>query len=342
MSVINKMLRDLDASARPRDETLGHATPMTGTRTVSARPMPGSAPTWAKRTQFLAFVVLLLIALVVVAELVFGVSSWFRGAPARAPVELALPVAAVKPEPPVSAAATPAAIAIAVVTPAASEPSKTAPMPVTKPVAQAQPQQHVTAAHEKAPSLVTAVTASAPPAANAPVTAAVRSPSPSDIVDDAQKLWERGAREAALQLLRDRVDVPNPLGPALGSTATLWLWASELTRMELAQGRAQEALQRLVRLEPWLSGHAVAWATRGNVAQRLARHGESAQAYLAALALRPDEPRWMLGAAVSLAADGQTAAATEWARRVQARGAMNPEIAAYLRQQGVALPQTVP
>ena len=107
--------------------------------------------------------------------------------------------------------------------------------------------------------------------------------------------------------------------------------------MEMAQGRVAQTLEMLTRLEPALSGVADIWALRGSAAQRLGRHQESAAAYQMALRLRPNEPRWLLGAAVSLAAQGQLAAATELAEKARAGGAVSPEVAAYLRQLGVTL-----
>ena len=53
--------------------------------------------------------------------------------------------------------------------------------------------------------------------------------------------------------------------------------------------------------------------------------------------MKPDEPRWMLGAAVSLAAQGQTAAAGELAEKARGMGAVRPEVANYLRQLGVVI-----
>ncbi len=113
--------------------------------------------------------------------------------------------------------------------------------------------------------------------------------------------------------------------------------ARELARMELAQGRVSQALELLTRLEPALSGVADVWALRGNAAQRLGRHSESVAAYLMALKLRPNEARWMLGAAISLAIQGQMAEAAELAEKARAGGALSPEVAAYLRQLGVPL-----
>jgi Flp pilus assembly protein TadD len=125
--------------------------------------------------------------------------------------------------------------------------------------------------------------------------------------------------------------------PSSGNPSVLAALARELARMELAEGQVSQALAMLTGLEPALSGFADVWALRGSAAQRLGRHQESASAYLMALKLRPNEARWMLGAAVSLAAQGQTAAAAELAEKARAGGVLSPEVATYLRQLGVPL-----
>jgi cytochrome c-type biogenesis protein CcmH/NrfG len=76
---------------------------------------------------------------------------------------------------------------------------------------------------------------------------------------------------------------------------------------------------------------------RGNAAQRLGRHQDSVQAYTTALQIRPNEQRWLLGAAVSLAALGQTNNAAEWAAKARALGPISKEVQSYLRQAGVPL-----
>lgn len=156
----------------------------------------------------------------------------------------------------------------------------------------------------------------------------------------AQSLWNSGSHEAAIDLLREALtsaERANAAGTSAGDNSVLASLARELARMELAEGRVIQSLEMLTRLEPALSGVADIWAIRGNAAQRLGRHPESAAAYLMALKLRPGEPRWMLGAAVSLAAQGQTAAAAELAEKARAGGALSPEVATYLRQLGVPL-----
>jgi MSHA biogenesis protein MshN len=111
----------------------------------------------------------------------------------------------------------------------------------------------------------------------------------------------------------------------------------ELVRMELAEGRTAQALTLLTHLEPVVNTQPDLWAVRGNAAQRLGRHAEAVSAYQAALKLRGNEPRWMLGAAVSLAIQGHTAEATDLAEQARTLGPVSADMRGYLRQLGVAL-----
>jgi MSHA biogenesis protein MshN len=156
----------------------------------------------------------------------------------------------------------------------------------------------------------------------------------------AQNLWNAGSKEAAMELLRDAVAAIErakasgtlPLdSPALPSLVR------ELARMELAEGRASQVLDLLIRLEPLVSGQADLWAVRGNAAQRLGQHQQASNAYLAALKLRPNEPRWMLGAAVSLAAQGQMVAAAALTDKARMTGSVSPEVLNYMKQLGVPI-----
>ena len=156
----------------------------------------------------------------------------------------------------------------------------------------------------------------------------------------AQSLWKSGSRQASMGLLREALaaaERANPVGTPSADHSELVLLARELARMDLILGQPGSALALLRRLEPALFGFADVWAIRGNAAQRLGRHQESATAYLMALKLRPNEPRWMLGAAVSLAAQGQIGKATELAEKARISGVLSLEVATYLRQLGVNL-----
>jgi Flp pilus assembly protein TadD len=133
--------------------------------------------------------------------------------------------------------------------------------------------------------------------------------------------------------LREALDVAEP---SRNHAATA-LIARELARLEIAANRPQAAVDLLRRLEPSLGDDAEALAVRGNAEQRLALHAQAAASYLAALRLRPTEGRWMLGAAISLAAGGDLAAAQAWVDQARERGAVTPPIAAYLQQLGLAV-----
>ena len=166
--------------------------------------------------------------------------------------------------------------------------------------------------------------------------AAQRQAAAGEALSQAQALWTAGSREAAIELMSEAVTVAERGANPAGSTVLVSL-VRELARMELAEGQVIRVLDMLTRLEPAIAGQADLWAVRGNAAQRLGRHQDSANAYLRALGLRPEEPRWMLGAAVSLAAQGQTVAAMDLAEKARTRGAVSREVAAYLRQLGVPL-----
>ena len=180
-----------------------------------------------------------------------------------------------------------------------------------------------------------------------PTAAAVAAPQPQqarspvlEALAQAQSLWQSGSRQASMSLLREALAVAeraNPVGLPSADHSELVLLARELARTNLILGQPGPALALLRRLEPALFGFADVWAVRGNAAQRLGRHQESATAYLMALKLRPNEPRWMLGAAVSLAAQGKIGKATELAEKARIGGVLSVEVAAYLRQLGVNL-----
>jgi tetratricopeptide (TPR) repeat protein len=156
----------------------------------------------------------------------------------------------------------------------------------------------------------------------------------------AQSLWNAGSHDAAADLLQQALTLAERSAnsaPSVANTQLLAGLAREQARMQLADGRPQAALEGLTRLEPLLGREADAWAMRGNAAQRLGRHQDSVQAYSTALQLRPNEQRWLLGAAVSLAALGQTANASDMATKARALGPISKEVQAYLRQAGVRL-----
>jgi tetratricopeptide (TPR) repeat protein len=156
-----------------------------------------------------------------------------------------------------------------------------------------------------------------------------------DILAQAQALWSQSDQVGALALVQGAITHLEQI-PAADNTA-LANMAREHTRMALAMENPQAALSTLVRLESQLSTVADIWALRGNLNQRLGQHPRAVQAYLASLALRPNEPRWMLGAAVSLAIQGQIGPASEWTEKARLAGGLRTDVANYLRQLGVEI-----
>jgi hypothetical protein len=162
----------------------------------------------------------------------------------------------------------------------------------------------------------------------------------NDALQRAQSLWNAGSREAAIDWLQEAIAVAErngapPAGPS-GNPVLLPL-VRELTRMQLAEARFSAVWDLLSRLEPQLGTVPDLWAIRGNAAQRLGRHQDSVHSYMVALQSRPDEQRWLLAAAVSLAALGQITSATEMAEKARAVGVVSKDVLAYLRQLGVVL-----
>ncbi|MDE2616964.1 MAG: hypothetical protein KGL73_08070 [Burkholderiales bacterium] len=361
MSVINKMLRDLDArradGAVPDYPRQASPAAMQGTASVVTSAQRRSSAPW------LLAVLLLLTA---------GAAVYWRlepGAPAvPTPAPAELPAS-----PPMPAASAPEPVASAAVEPAIAVSEGAAVVPV-EPVAAAEPvvgrkkkrraeadeaEAKISAAAERKerlrkerisssiPDPVTPAPATAKTEAAALLPSATASASATSLalqrrqslaqetLAQVQLLWNAGSREPALELVREAVTAVERSQPV--DAPLLAQLVREQVRMELVQGRPAAVLSLLGRLEPVLSGQADLWAVRGNAAQRLGRHQEAVQAYLAALQLRTGEPRWMLGAAVSLAALGQLDAAARQAEQARALGPVSPEVLAYLRQAGVLL-----
>ena len=168
-----------------------------------------------------------------------------------------------------------------------------------------------------------------------PASAPMRQVAADETVRVARGLWNEGARSAALETLREAL----ASAEAARNTRAVVPLVRELARLQVADNHAQTGLDLLKRLENLLIDDADAWALRGNAEQRLALHNEAAESYLAALRLRPIEGKWMIGAAISLAASGRQDDARVWVERARERGAVTPTIAAYLQQLGIAARQ---
>jgi len=107
-----------------------------------------------------------------------------------------------------------------------------------------------------------------------------------------------------------------------------------LARLQLIQHQAGPAYQTLSAEPPFsnpddLELHDLLAVTL----QRLGRHQEAVQHYLDCLRSDPDEPRWLIGRAISLQALGQPAQAALAYSRALELGALTPEQEAFVRGQ---------
>ena len=345
MSVVNRMLQDIDR----RRTVAGIETPNAHTDIRSVASRSRRAPL-VRRAVWVA-------ALLIAAGAI-GLSVW-REVPNRGPESAVLPASTAFANQSAIQRLSPSAPAPVVAAPAASVPvepiEKSASEPVKpQPQQQAQEQARHDAAQPSAETLklslkLSALVADVQPrqlTATAPLPTRKAAPSTTTIftlparqvaadetVLAARGMWNEGARAAALATLREALAESET---TRNNRATLVL-ARELARLEVADNHAEDALNLLRRLEPVLGEDADAWALRGNAEQRLAMHAEAAQSYLAALRLRPTEGKWMIGAAISLAAVGKLDEAKAWVDRARERGAITPTISAYLQQLGIAM-----
>ncbi|MBC7618988.1 MAG: hypothetical protein H7293_08380 [Candidatus Saccharibacteria bacterium] len=126
---------------------------------------------------------------------------------------------------------------------------------------------------------------------------------------------------------------------ALGDPLDLFAF-DEITRIlkrNIGVAAVPESRKLLTRSEPQLGIAPDLWAIRGNASQRLDRLQDSVHAYMAPLQSRHNEQRWLLRAAVPLAALGQISSAGEMAEKARMVGVVSPDVLAYLRQMGVSL-----
>ena len=289
MSVINKVLRDLDqrlASKRtnPLQQSAAPGSPLRlDTRSILAKGRKENPPLWQ-------VLVVGGITLFIVGQAVWW---WVKPAPIAPPPPMPIP----RLQPVV---ATPPAPIVAV----------SAPIPASAPIL------------ASAPAVVTS--APAQPAASASKAIAAL-PKP---------IQPKAAASAAGTASAATPPQPKPSASASADATALAL--RDAVRQQLARGDYTGIWNTLGHLEESPKNSDL-WAIRANAAQRLGRHQECVHAYLVALEANPNEPRWLLGAAVSLAALGKTTQASEMAERARGLAPINKDVLNYLRQSGVSL-----
>lgn len=284
MSVINKVLRDLDqrlASKRtnPLQQSAAPGSPLRlDTRSILAKGRKENPPLWQ-------VLVVGSITLFIVGQAVWW---WVKPAPIAPPPPMPIP----RLQPVV---ATPPAPIVAV----------SAPIPAS------------------APAVVTS--APAQPASASKAIAALPKP-----------IQPKAAASATGTASAATPPQPKPSASASASADATALALRDAVRQQLARGDYTGIWNTLGHLEESPKNSDL-WAIRANAAQRLGRHQECVHAYLVALEANPNEPRWLLGAAVSLAALGKTTQASEMAERARGLAPINKDVLNYLRQSGVSL-----
>ena len=289
MSVINKVLRDLDqrlASKRtnPLQQSAAPGSPLRlDTRSILAKGRKENPPLWQ-------VLVVGGITLFIVGQAVWW---WVKPAPIAPPPPMPIP----RLQPVV---ATPPAPIVAV----------SAPIPASVPIP------------ASAPAVVTSAPAQPAVSASKAIAALPKPIQPKAAASAA------GTASAATP--------PQPKPSASASADTTALALRDAVRQQLARGDYTGIWNTLGHLEESPKNSDL-WAIRANAAQRLGRHQECVHAYLVALEANPNEPRWLLGAAVSLAALGKTTQASEMAERARGLAPINKDVLNYLRQSGVSL-----
>ncbi len=380
MSVINKMLRDLD---HRQAATSPGATPQSGGNATVRGVSPVGATDHSARRSRLRVGLGVLAGLTALAALAWFAMDELDLRAGSAP-QVALSVA---PPPALAPSAQAPVQAADVVAPAAGVSQAAASQPVS-PASAVQGEMvlrmeesisarkaldallSTPAPAPAGPSAAAATAAKAKPrepvVANAPVSSALAKPSApasakstvvaapgdapvvvprqplpsSDVLTQVQSLWNLGSHDAAVDLMQQSIanaERAAKSGSGQAGSAQLAPLVREMARMQLSEGRYGAVWDMLTRLEPVLGNQPDLWAIRANAAQRLGRHQDSVHAYMVALQSRPDQQRWLLGAAVSLAALGQTSSAAEMAEKARAVGPVSKDILAYLRQSGVVL-----
>ncbi len=358
MSLINKMLRDLDARQAPNVDR--SALP------DALQPLPPeSAPRWPR------LVAIALVGAAAFAALQFMVPSGpqvktIAVAP-MSPLPIQPPPAPaplLPPEPPPLAAVVPPPVEPPPLEP---PPAAVAPVPPLKPKAEppARPRP------EARPPVAKpgAVPASPPPAATpAPVVdttpaaidkrprtaqiheaaeaeyrkgmAALRRGSTSEAVDSFRLALslERlhvSARQALLSVLVEQQqwnDAQALVEEGLAADPTQAGWAMALARLQIERGKLAEAGETLARHAAHAEQNPDYLAFHAVVLQRQKRHAEAAQRYRAALALRPSEARWWYGLGLALEAEHKMPEARAAFQQAHDAGNLPPELLAAVNQ----------
>ena len=135
-------------------------------------------------------------------------------------------------------------------------------------------------------------------------------------------LLEAKRSDEAVQALQDGIQSqPAQIG-----------WAMSLARLQMDRGDLTGAWQTLNYSQPAAGNNADYQGFSGHVLQRLGRHKEAIERYLAAARLSPNDGRWWLGLGLSLEAEGRSDEAKEAFQRAKQSGNLSAELMALIEQ----------
>lgn len=343
MSVINQMLRDLDARA---------VNPGDGVRDVLPAAVDGAPARSGLRRALVPGLVLLVLAMLAFA-------AWMVRKPlskptpvaAAAPVVKTIVLAPVPVNAPVpSALVEPAPVAV-----------ETPPALVPEPVAVAAHEPEAVAVATRSAPVRSAVPKSAPviekpaPAVSVAPNGAIRVDSPyrralselaagrkGDAIAALEQALQadprnRAARETLVGLLieaRRNDEAVAQLQAALALDARQPALAMLMARLQIEQGG--DGIDTLLRALPFAGagadGGAAFHAFLAGALQRGGRHREAVAQYQAALRLAPENGVWWMGLGLALRSDGDSASSAEAFRRARASG-LSSELDAFVARQ---------
>ncbi|WP_332877932.1 tetratricopeptide repeat protein [Massilia sp. S19_KUP03_FR1] len=330
MSLINKMLQDLDARGAGG-----------GVDPVLVKPVLRPTPKLVPRV---ALAVGLVALLVVAGWLGWRVQQ--KPQPSKGPMPLAaVPAGMVRVTPPQPVVSAPAVIAPATVV--AAPPAR---VKVVKAEAPVRAPRRVAQPAEQTENIVTRSTAAAAPRGSeadyrraladlqdgrvTDAIAALERALQTDPRHDAARqtlvslLVEAGRREAAQRQLQLGLGL-DPRQPAM---------AMLLARLQLEQGDAG-AVDTLLRTLPYAQGNGDYQAFLAGVLQRQQRHGEAVVQYQAALAATPGNPIWLMGMGISLQAEKRLPQALAAFQQADASGALPPNLQGFVERKVQQLKQ---
>lgn len=349
MSLINKMLQDLDARGGSpggtpaqsniklvaREERRPTAPVMAGGAVVLAALIAGSYIGWGALQRLRAVAV----ATHVTAPPVKTVLL----APLPAPV----PVAPAAPVPVVPAA------------PAAPETEPVAPAPAPAPVASEKPPApRKEKRAEKAPVAALKKAESAPAPGATSLTASQRAETEyrralatlqegrtGDSIAALEQALQidprhEAARQTLVGLLVENKRPDEAMGQlqlALGADPRQPAMAMLLARLQIERGGA--AVDTLLRTLPYAAGDADYHAFLAGALQRQQRHREAAEQYQAALRTNPQNGVWLMGLGISLQAERRNAESLDAFRKARSSASLSPELQAFIDRKLLQLSQ---